>query len=72
MSFICWTYINNEKQDLETVIKLLEILGVRFRRQFDLSSYKQFFSDAGYPDAKFDVVKGRMSCAIAVIQKPLS
>ena len=66
------TYINNEKQDLETVIKLLEILGVRFRRQFDLSSYKQFFADAGYPDAEFDVVEGRMSCAIAVIQKPLS
>lgn len=63
------TYINKEEKNLKTIIRLLEMIGVRFKRQFNLSTYKQFFADAGYPEAEFDIVEGRMSCAIAVIQK---
>ena len=62
-------YINKEEKNLKTIIRLLEMIGVRFKRQFNLSTYKQFFADAGYPEAEFDIVEGRMSCAIAVIQK---
>ena len=50
-------------------MKLLEIMDASFKRQFDLASYKQFFADAGFSDAEFSVVEGRMPCAIAVIQK---
>ena len=64
------TYINNEGTEQRTVVKLLEKMGASFKRQFDLASYKQFFADAGFPDAEFSVVEGRMPCAIAVIQKP--
>ena len=63
------TYINHEGSDLKLIIKLLEKLGVTFKRQFDFRTYRQFFADAGFPDAAFDVVTGRMSCAIAVITK---
>ena len=64
------TYINNEGKEQRIVVKLLEKMGASFKRQFDLASYKQFFADAGFPDAEFSVVEGRMPCAIAVIQKP--
>lgn len=66
------TYINNEGTKQRTVVKLLEKMGARFMRQFDLASYKQFFADAGFPDAAFSVVEGRMPCAIAVLQKTIS
>ncbi|MBQ6040136.1 MAG: class I SAM-dependent methyltransferase [Oscillospiraceae bacterium] len=66
------TYINRDGQDLKAVISLLEKIGVHFKRQFDFASYKQFFADAGYPDAEFSIVEGKMSCAIAVIQKTAS
>ena len=64
------TYINNEGTKQREVVKMLEKMGASFKRQYDLVSYKQFFADAGFPDAEFSVVEGRMPCAIAVIQKP--
>ena len=64
------TYINNEGTKQRAVVKMLEKMGASFKRQFDLATYKQFFADAGFPDAEFSVVEGRMPCAIAVIQKP--
>ncbi len=63
------TYINNEGTEQKAIVKLLEKMGASFKRQFDLASYKQFFADAGFSDAEFSVVEGRMPCAIAVIQK---
>lgn len=63
------TYINNEGTGKRAVVKLLEKMGAQFRRQFDLASYRQFFADAGFPDAEISVVEGRMSCAVAVIRK---
>ena len=38
---------------------------------FDLESYKRFFADMGYENVEYDVVDGRMPCAIAVITKPI-
>ena len=34
----------------------------------DLESYKQFFTDMGYSDIEYEVVDGRMPCAVAVIK----
>jgi ubiquinone/menaquinone biosynthesis C-methylase UbiE len=62
------TYINAEKPSGSIAADALRIAGVDFKREFTYDSYKQFFRDGGY-DAEFDVVEGRMSCAIAIITK---
>lgn len=61
------TYINASAQTSRLAVRLLERAGAGFKRQFDLDSYRRFFEDAGYRDARFFVVDGRMSCAVAVI-----
>ena len=45
--------------------------GADFKRQFTVSSYKQFFLDAGYPDVKVALADGRIPCAVAVMRKAL-
>jgi len=49
------------------IIKVLEKLGIDFKRQFDMKSYMKFFEDLGYDSIEYHVVEGRMPCAIAVI-----
>ena len=63
------TYINDSKTSSRIAVKLLGKLGVKFHREFDIDSYRKFFSEIGYPDAEFTVVDGRMPCALAVITK---
>lgn len=63
------TYINDEGTQQRKAVLLLEKLGVQFKREFDFRSYRQFFRNIGFPDAEFQVVEGRMPCAIAVITK---
>lgn len=63
------TYINDEGTQQRKAVLLLEKLGVQFKREFDFRSYRQFFRNIGIPDAEFQVVEGRMPCAIAVITK---
>ncbi|MBO7423522.1 MAG: class I SAM-dependent methyltransferase [Oscillospiraceae bacterium] len=63
------TYINMSKGTSKAAVKFVKLLGADFRRQFDLDSYKQFFSDKGYQNVEYYVVDGRMPCAIAVIIK---
>ena len=63
------TYINIFGGNLGFLTKLLGKVGANFKRQFDLESYKEFFSKAGYDNVAFHVVEGRMPCAIAVINK---
>ena len=43
-------------------------MGANFKRQFDIDSYKKFFADRGYENARFIVAEGRMPCAVAVIE----
>lgn len=62
------TYINMGKKDSELLIKLFSVAGAHFTKQFDMESYKRFFKDNGY-DAEFDLVDGRMPCAIAILTK---
>ncbi len=63
------TYINAFSGVNQKAVRLLEALGVDFRRQFDMDSYRQFFADAGYRHVDYEVIDGRMPCALAVIAK---
>lgn len=62
------TYINMGKESSEFLIKLFDFAGAHFAKQFDRESYREFFIKGGY-DAQFDIVEGKMPCAIAVITK---
>lgn len=63
------TYINASEGVNRKAVYLLELAGVRFMRQFDIRSYRQFFEHAGYKNFDCSVISGRMPCAIAVITK---
>lgn len=63
------TYINASKGVNKKAVRLLGLVGVDFKRQFDMNSYQEFFKDAGYENVAFDIVEGRMPCAVAVITK---
>ena len=62
------TYINMSKGTGTIAVKFIEKLGASFKRQFDLDSYKQFFADMGYSNIEYEVVDGRMPCALAIIK----
>ncbi len=63
------TYINIYNGKPSKLVKLFEKAGAHFKRQFDLDSYKDFFLNAGYNNAEYHVVEGKMPCAVAVIKK---
>ena len=63
------TYINMSKGTGKAAVKFIKLLGANFKRQFDFDSYKQFFADKGYSSVEYNIVDGRMPCAIAVITK---
>lgn len=63
------TYINASDGVNRKVVRFLELAGANFKRQFDIHSYKKFFEDAGYENVDYDIVQGRMPCAVAVITK---
>lgn len=60
-------YINNEKKNAIVVAKLLSVLGVKFKRQFSLASYKEFITSHHISRVRYSVVEGRMPCAFAII-----
>jgi ubiquinone/menaquinone biosynthesis C-methylase UbiE len=61
------TYINNEKKNSILAAKLLSLFGVKFKRQFNLASYKEFIASHNVPQVEYSVVEGRMPCAFAII-----
>lgn len=63
------TYINIYNGRPSRLVKLFEKAGAHFKQQFDLEGYKRFFEEAGYKDAAYHVVEGKMPCAVAVIRK---
>ena len=63
------TYINMSKKSSGFAVKFIEKLGADFKRQFEIGSYKRFFTDMGYDDVEYSVVEGRMPCAVAVITR---
>ncbi len=62
------TYINMSKGSGTAAVKFIELLGANFKRQFNFDSYKQFFADMGYSYVTYEVVDGRMPCALAIIK----
>jgi len=63
------TYVNNENTGSESrFVRLLQKMGAGFKCQFDYPSYQRFMADMGY-EATFSIVRGKMPCAIAVIEK---
>ena len=63
------TYINASEGVNQKAVRLLEMAGANFKRQFTMDSYKKFFEEAGYRDVACFIVDGRMPCAVAVITK---
>lgn len=63
------TYINASVGVNKKAVKLLALAGANFKRQFDMDSYRKFFEDAGYENVTYDIVSGRMPCAVAMITK---
>lgn len=63
------TYINASAGVNRKAVRLLELAGADFKRQYDLQSYQKFFEDAGYENIAYFVLEGRMPCAVAVITK---
>lgn len=63
------TYINASDSVNKRAVRFLEVLGLDFKRQFDRRSYQTFFKNAGYGDAVYYVIDGRMPCMVAVITK---
>lgn len=63
------TYINASDGVNKKAVRLLELAGANFKRQFDIESYRKFFEDAGYKNVDYYIVYGRMPCAVAVITK---
>lgn len=63
------TYINASQGVNQKAVGLLAAAGADFKRQFDMESYRAFFEEAGYQNVTYDVVSGRMPCAVAVITK---
>lgn len=49
------------------VAKVVGKAGADFKRQFTLSSYQQFFAEAGYQNVTYKMIDGRVPCAVAVI-----
>ena len=66
------TYINASDKTNKMAVRLLEIMGADFKRQFDIRSYRSFFEKAGYEDVEMYVINGKMPCAVAIITKPLA
>ncbi|HAG13999.1 MAG TPA: SAM-dependent methyltransferase [Ruminococcus sp.] len=62
------TYINQQNTGSPTLsVRLIGKAGAHFKQQFTFESYQQFIRDAGFPDAAFSMIAGRVPCAIAVI-----
>ena len=61
------TYINKESKNSMVAAKLLSLLGVDFKRQFSLESYKAFFVKHDIPVKEYRIVEGRMPCAFATV-----
>lgn len=64
------TYINKDKHNKERdFTKTIGKAGADFKNKFTFESYERFFENAGYGNAEFIRIEGRIPCSIAVIRK---
>ena len=59
------TYVKRRPGKQGITPKILARLGVDFKEQFDLDSYRAFFEKLGYRNVTYTVVDGRIPCVIA-------
>ena len=63
------TYMNKEKTGQASQFsKTVGKAGADFKQAFTFTSYKQFFLNAGCEEVTYRMIKGRVPCAVAVIQ----
>ena len=62
------TYINKQKKNAMFAAGILAKTGVDFKRQFNIASYKRFFSDLGFENVQYRIIAGHMPCAFAIIK----
>ena len=63
------TYLVGQRRSMaRAVVNVVNMFSPTFRLQFDADSYRQFFEGMGY-DASFELVDGRLPCAIALLKK---
>lgn len=64
------TYMNRtDKGKTNGVSNAIGKAGADFKREFAPDTYKRFFSDAGYTDARYVLCEGRIPCAAAILKK---
>ena len=64
------TYVNMEKKGKTGFcVRAIDRAGAGFKRQFTYESYREFFFEAGYTNVEFQLIKGKMPCAVAIIAK---
>lgn len=63
------TYMNRtDRGTTNSVSGAIGKVGADFKREFTLETYRQFFA-AGYTDVRYTLCRGRIPCAVAVLQK---
>ena len=64
------TYISIQRKNHGGLISgVFSCIGIRFKNDFTLEGYRQFFADMGFPDAEITVAEGFYPCAVAVLDK---
>lgn len=59
------TYVKCRPNKQGIIPKILARLGVDFKEQFDVDSYRAFFGKLGYRNVTYTVIDGRIPCVIA-------
>ena len=64
------TYVNMEKKGKTNLfVRAIDRAGARFKNQFTYETYREFFAKAGYTDVRYELINGKMPCAVAIITK---
>ena len=59
------TYVKRRPSKQGIIPKILAKLGVDFKEQFDVDSYRAFFEQLGYRNVTYILIDGRIPCVIA-------
>ena len=64
------TYMNKDDNgNTSGFAKRVGKAGADFKRQFTYDSYKEFFTDLGYKNVKYEMINGKVPCCVALIKK---
>lgn len=64
------TYMNQtEKGAPNKVSNVIGKAGADFKTEFTIDTYERFFAEAGYTDVSYNMCKGRVPCAVALLRK---